>query len=78
MVSRDLEKQCVVVFDEAHNIDNVCIEVGGLSSAGTVPAAGRSLPLPLRAHPSGASMAASPLSARPQEGPAASSLPACH
>ena len=27
MVSRDLEKQCVVVFDEAHNIDNVCIEV---------------------------------------------------
>ena len=27
MVSRDLEKQCIVVFDEAHNIDNVCIEV---------------------------------------------------
>lgn len=29
MVSRELEKECVVVFDEAHNIDNVCIEVGG-------------------------------------------------
>ena len=27
MVSRELEKECVVVFDEAHNIDNVCIEV---------------------------------------------------
>jgi DNA excision repair protein ERCC-2 len=26
MVSRDLERECVVVFDEAHNIDNVCIE----------------------------------------------------
>ncbi|KAK9916757.1 hypothetical protein WJX75_006598 [Coccomyxa subellipsoidea] len=26
MVSRELEKECVVVFDEAHNIDNVCIE----------------------------------------------------
>ena len=26
MVSRDLEKECIVVFDEAHNIDNVCIE----------------------------------------------------
>jgi DNA excision repair protein ERCC-2 len=25
-VSRELEKDCVVVFDEAHNIDNVCIE----------------------------------------------------
>jgi DNA excision repair protein ERCC-2 len=25
-VSRELEKECVVVFDEAHNIDNVCIE----------------------------------------------------
>lgn len=21
-----MEKECVVVFDEAHNIDNVCIE----------------------------------------------------
>ena len=28
MVSRELEKECIVVFDEAHNIDNICIEVG--------------------------------------------------
>ncbi|CAG9460982.1 unnamed protein product [Pedinophyceae sp. YPF-701] len=26
MVSRELEKESIVVFDEAHNIDNVCIE----------------------------------------------------
>lgn len=26
MVSREFENECVVVFDEAHNIDNVCIE----------------------------------------------------
>jgi DNA excision repair protein ERCC-2 len=26
LVSRDLERECVVVFDEAHNIDTVCIE----------------------------------------------------
>jgi len=26
VVSRELDKDCVVVFDEAHNIDNVCIE----------------------------------------------------
>lgn len=26
MVSREMEKECIVVFDEAHNIDNVCIE----------------------------------------------------
>ena len=25
-VSKDFSKDCVVVFDEAHNIDNVCIE----------------------------------------------------
>ncbi|PHH65392.1 hypothetical protein CDD81_2496 [Ophiocordyceps australis] len=25
-VSRDLSKDCIIVFDEAHNIDNVCIE----------------------------------------------------
>ena len=31
MVSRELEKECVVVFDEAHNIDNVCIEVSSSS-----------------------------------------------
>ena len=27
MISSTLAKECVVVFDEAHNIDNVCIEV---------------------------------------------------
>ena len=26
LVSRELERECIVVFDEAHNIDNVCIE----------------------------------------------------
>ncbi|KAJ3139729.1 DNA-dependent ATPase of the nucleotide excision repair factor 4 complex [Physocladia obscura] len=26
MVSRELSKDCIVVFDEAHNIDNVCTE----------------------------------------------------
>lgn len=26
MVSKELAKECIVVFDEAHNIDNVCIE----------------------------------------------------
>ncbi len=26
MVSRELEKECIVVFDEAHNIDNIAIE----------------------------------------------------
>jgi DNA excision repair protein ERCC-2 len=26
LVSRSLSKDCIVVFDEAHNIDNVCIE----------------------------------------------------
>lgn len=25
-VSKDLSKDCIIVFDEAHNIDNVCIE----------------------------------------------------
>ena len=25
-VSKDLSNDCIVVFDEAHNIDNVCIE----------------------------------------------------
>jgi DNA excision repair protein ERCC-2 len=32
MVSRELEKECVVVFDEAHNIDNVCIEASARPS----------------------------------------------
>jgi len=27
LISRRLQRECVVVFDEAHNIDNVCIEV---------------------------------------------------
>lgn len=26
LVSRELTKDSIVVFDEAHNIDNVCIE----------------------------------------------------
>ena len=26
MVSKELEDRSIVVFDEAHNIDNVCIE----------------------------------------------------
>lgn len=26
MVSKELNKEAVVVFDEAHNIDNVCID----------------------------------------------------
>jgi len=26
LVSRELEAESIVVFDEAHNIDNVCIE----------------------------------------------------
>lgn len=26
IISKEMQKECVVVFDEAHNIDNVCIE----------------------------------------------------
>ena len=26
MVTKELSKDCVVVFDECHNMDNVCIE----------------------------------------------------
>ncbi|CAM6082063.1 unnamed protein product [Calypogeia fissa] len=26
IISKEMEKECIVVFDEAHNIDNVCIE----------------------------------------------------
>ncbi|KAH9318268.1 hypothetical protein KI387_020037, partial [Taxus chinensis] len=26
IISREMQKECIVVFDEAHNIDNVCIE----------------------------------------------------
>jgi DNA excision repair protein ERCC-2 len=31
MVSAELESESVVVFDEAHNIDNVCIEALSVS-----------------------------------------------
>ncbi|AQK42106.1 DNA repair helicase UVH6 [Zea mays] len=31
IVSREMQKECVVVFDEAHNIDNVCIEALSVS-----------------------------------------------
>lgn len=30
-MSREMQKECVVVFDEAHNIDNVCIEALSVS-----------------------------------------------
>ncbi len=44
MVSRELEKECVVVFDEAHNIDNVCIEALSVNlRQQTLEAAGRNL-----------------------------------
>ncbi|KAL8136693.1 hypothetical protein V2J09_002694 [Rumex salicifolius] len=31
IISKEMEKECVVVFDEAHNIDNVCIEALSVS-----------------------------------------------
>uniref|UniRef100_A0ACD6ANU4 Uncharacterized protein n=1 Tax=Avena sativa TaxID=4498 RepID=A0ACD6ANU4_AVESA len=31
IVSTEMQKECVVVFDEAHNIDNVCIEAMSVS-----------------------------------------------
>ena len=44
MVSRDLEKECVVVFDEAHNIDNVCVEALSVAlREGTLDAADRNV-----------------------------------
>jgi len=44
VVSRELEKECVVVFDEAHNIDNVCIEALSVNLRGqTLDAAGRNI-----------------------------------
>lgn len=44
MVSRELEKECMVVFDEAHNIDNVCIEALSVNlRQQTLEAAGRNL-----------------------------------
>ncbi|XP_078161794.1 RAD3-like DNA-binding helicase protein [Carex rostrata] len=30
-ISKEMQKECVVVFDEAHNIDNVCIEALSVS-----------------------------------------------
>ena len=44
LVSRELEKECVVVFDEAHNIDNVCIEALSVNlRQQTLDGAGRNL-----------------------------------
>ena len=34
LVSRELQKDCVVVFDECHNIDNACIEAFSLNISG--------------------------------------------
>ncbi|KAH0663986.1 hypothetical protein KY284_028917 [Solanum tuberosum] len=31
IISKEMERECVVVFDEAHNIDNVCIEALSVS-----------------------------------------------
>lgn len=31
IISREMQKESVVVFDEAHNIDNVCIEALSVS-----------------------------------------------
>lgn len=31
IISREMQRECVVVFDEAHNIDNVCIEALSVS-----------------------------------------------
>ena len=43
-VSRELEKECIVVFDEAHNIDNVCIEALSVNlRQQTLDVAGRNL-----------------------------------
>ena len=44
LVSRELEKECEVVFDEAHNIDNVCIEALSVNlRQQTLDAAGRNI-----------------------------------
>lgn len=43
-MSRELEKESVVVFDEAHNIDNVCIEALSINLRdATLSAASRNL-----------------------------------
>ena len=31
MVTKELQKECIVVFDECHNIDNACIEAFSLN-----------------------------------------------
>lgn len=31
IVSSELQKECIVVFDECHNIDNACIEAFSLN-----------------------------------------------
>ena len=31
LVSKELQKDCIVVFDECHNIDNACIEAFSLN-----------------------------------------------
>ena len=41
MVTRDMERECIVVFDEAHNIDNVCIEALRCAGSGGGGGAGR-------------------------------------
>ena len=47
LVSRELERECVVVFDEAHNIDNVCIEALSVNlRQQTLDAAGRNITSP--------------------------------
>ncbi len=44
VVSRDIDPSSIVVFDEAHNIDNICIEALSLPlNKGLIHAAGRSL-----------------------------------
>jgi len=44
MVTREMERESVVVFDEAHNIDNVCIEALSVNlRQQTLDAAGRNL-----------------------------------
>lgn len=44
LVSSSLEKECIVVFDEAHNIDNICIEALSVNlRQQTLENAGRSI-----------------------------------
>lgn len=44
MVSREMEREAIVVFDEAHNIDNVCIEALSVNlRQQTLESAGRNL-----------------------------------